>query len=231
MIIAEQRRRPEGRRAAAALWSTHRLDRRHADPSSSEDVTRTYQVGDIEVHALAGSSLTVERGEFVAIMGASGSGKSTLMSILGCLDRPTSGQYCLRGRRCCAACRAGSRRYPQRAARIRLPELQSAGTHQRPRERRPAAPLCDVRPPAASSALERARERAASCGLRRPRAQHSGPTVRRAAAARRDRARAINDAELLLADEPTGNLDTRTSHEIMETLHRSIASRASRSSW
>ena len=62
-----------------------------------ENLTRTYHVGDIDVHALNDVSLIVERGEFVAIMGSSGSGKSTLMSILGCLDRPTSGHYQLEG--------------------------------------------------------------------------------------------------------------------------------------
>ena len=80
---------------------TSRRARGMADPVISLiDLTRSFQLGDTEVHALQGINLSVERGEFVAIMGSSGSGKSTLMNIIGCLDRPTSGQYRIRGPRC-----------------------------------------------------------------------------------------------------------------------------------
>ena len=197
-----------------------------------EDVTRTYHVGDVDVHALAGVDFTVERGEFVAIMGSSGSGKSTLMSILGCLDRPTSGRYLLRRRRCRRACR--SRTLPASAA-SGWALSSRASTCWRARARWKTWPcrcsILMVEQSGSKTRFDRAREALDRLGLgdregNTP-SQLSGGQQQRVAIARA----LINSPSLLLADEPTGNLDTRTSHEIMETLTRSIASKASRSSW
>ena len=110
-----------------------------------EHITRTYHVGDIDVHALRDVSLTVEAGEFVAIMGHSGSGKSTLMAILGCLDRPTSGRYFFEGVDVAGLSEPERAATAQRAARLRVPELQSARPHQRARERGAAAVLRRLR--------------------------------------------------------------------------------------
>src|SRR5579862_8633549 len=184
------------------------------------DLTRTFQLGDTEVRALQGVSVSVDRGEFVAIMGSSGSGKSTMMNVIGCLDRPTSGQFLFEGRD---------------VVRLSEPELAEI------RSRRIGFVFQSFNLLARTSALEnvvlpllygaaarltsnerndRGRAMLASVGLsdraRNMPNQLSGGQQQRIALARA----LINHPAVLLADEPTGNLDTRTSHEIMEIIRR-----------
>ena len=183
-----------------------------------ENVTRTYHVGDVDVHALAGVSLVIERGEFVAIMGSSGSGKSTLMAILGGLDRPSTGRYLLDG------VDVADLDEPS-LARIRSERLgfvfQSFNLLARTSAiENVALPLfyASSGPVHGAARIERARASLALLGLgdreRNTPAQLSGGQQQRVAIARA----LINTPSLLLADEPTGNLDSRTSHEIMDTL-------------
>ncbi len=183
-----------------------------------ENVTRTFLVGDVKVEALRGISLTVQSGEFVAIVGSSGSGKSTLMNILGCLDQPTSGHYSLEGVDVAAL------REPD-LARIRSERLgfvfQSFNLLARTSAiENVALPLYYAAsgPKRRAVRVERARAALRLLGLgdreRNTPSQLSGGQQQRVAIARA----LINSPSLLLADEPTGNLDTRTSHEIMETL-------------
>ncbi len=183
-----------------------------------EKVTRTFVVGDVQVRALRGVDLVVEPGEFVAIMGSSGSGKSTLMSILGCLDRPTSGRYFFEGVDVAAL------REPD-LARIRSERLgfvfQSFNLLARTSAiENVGLPLYYAAsgPAHRTARLDRARSVLTLLGLgdreRNTPGQLSGGQQQRVAIARA----LINAPSLLLADEPTGNLDTRTSHEIMETL-------------
>ena len=185
-----------------------------------EHVTRTYHAGDVDVHALQDVSLTINAGEFVAIMGSSGSGKSTLMAVLGCLDRPSSGSYFFEG---VDVARLSE---PERA-RLRSERLgfvfQSFNLLARTSAiENVALPLfyAAAGPASASSRVERARGALTLLGLgdreRNTPGQLSGGQQQRVAIARA----LINSPGLLLADEPTGNLDTRTSHEIMETLTR-----------
>ena len=154
-------------------------------------------------------------------MGSSGSGKSTMMNIIGCLDRPTSGQYRLRGARRGAAVRTGAGRHPQPADRLRVPELQFARPHQRAGECRTAAALrrgggADVEASATIAAAKCLRASAWPTAQRNTPNQLSGGQQQRIALARA----LINHPAVLLADEPTGNLDTRTSHEIMEIIRK-----------
>ncbi|HUN99699.1 MAG TPA: ABC transporter ATP-binding protein [Bradyrhizobium sp.] len=183
-----------------------------------EDLTRTFVDGDVRVDALRGITLTIRRGEFVAIMGSSGSGKSTLMNILGCLDRPTSGHYLLEDVDVAAL------QEPE-LARMRSERLgfvfQSFNLLARTSAiENVGLPLYYAVSGPTSSAVRdvRARESLRLLGLgereRNTPGQLSGGQQQRVAIARA----LINSPRILLADEPTGNLDTRTSHEIMETL-------------
>jgi putative ABC transport system ATP-binding protein len=178
-----------------------------------DDLVKTYVLGEIEVHALQGVSLTIERGDFVAIMGASGSGKSTLMNILGCLDLPTRGRYLLDG--------VDVRLHDDEdLAIIRNRKIgfifQSFNLIPR------TSALANVELPMIYAGLKKAerRERAEAALVRvglADRGDHmpselSGGQQQRVAVAR---AIATNPP-LILADEPTGNLDSHSTDEVLD---------------
>jgi putative ABC transport system ATP-binding protein len=178
-----------------------------------EDLHRSYDLGETRVHALRGVSLAVERGDFVAIMGASGSGKSTFMNILGCLDRPSSGRYLLDGVDVATL-------DEEHLAGLRndLLGFVFQGFNLLPR----TTALENVRLPTLYAGMDRAeRDERALEALRlvglEDRADHhssqlSGGQQQRVAIARA----LVNGPAILLADEPTGSLDSRTSVEILE---------------
>jgi len=185
------------------------------------DVTRTYDLGRVQVHALAGASLQVEEGEFVAILGPSGSGKSTLMNILGCLDRPTSGRYVLDGTSVAELDDDGLA-----AVRSRMIGFVFQSYNLLPR----TSALENVATPllyqgvGRRERLARARAVLERLGLGE-RADHepqelSGGQQQRVAIARA----LVTEPRLLLADEPTGNLDTASGAEVMDVLHELHAS-------
>ena len=178
------------------------------------DLAKTYQTGEIEVKAVRGITLDIDRGDFVAIMGASGSGKSTLMNMLGCLDQPTGGSYLLDDIAVAGLGRKAPGKIAEQEDRFRVPELQPPGPHLRAGE----CGVADVLQPPLTSLRDRRRralQALQQVGLGDRLSHHtsqlSGGQQQRIAIARA----LINRPELVLADEPTGNLDTRTSIEIM----------------
>jgi putative ABC transport system ATP-binding protein len=178
-----------------------------------EDVHKYYDLGETRVHALRGVSVEVERGEFVAIMGASGSGKSTFMNMLGCLDRPSSGRYLLEG--------IDVSKHDKRAlAQIRNQKIGFVFQGFNLLARTTALENTELPTLYAKVDKVERQKRAVDAltlvGLA-DRMQHypsqmSGGQQQRVAVARA----LVNRPSILLADEPTGNLDSRTSVEIME---------------
>jgi putative ABC transport system ATP-binding protein len=187
---------------------------------SIRSLSKTYQMGDISVHALRSISLDIAEGEFVSVIGPSGSGKSTLMHILGCLDQPTGGQYFLNGKDV-------SHLSDDEVSRVRNQQIGFVFQGFNLLTRTSALENVELpllyNPDGAISAAERksrAMAALAAVGLKGREHHHpnqlSGGQQQRVAIARA----LLNNPTMLLADEPTGNLDSRTSVEVMNIFQK-----------
>jgi putative ABC transport system ATP-binding protein len=205
--------------SGAQIWQDQNLITKPEAPVVIEldHIHKTYSMGDVEVHALRGVSLTIRKGEFVAIMGTSGSGKSTMMNIIGCLDRPTRGTYTLDGQDV-------SQLSKDDRADIRSQKLGFVFQGFNLLSRTSA--IENVELPMLYAGIDsherqkRAKEALEAVGLVGREQNHpnqlSGGQQQRVAIARA----LVNRPALILADEPTGNLDSRTSVEVMEIFQR-----------
>ena len=179
-----------------------------------QDISKTYDLGEVKVHALQGATLSIEEGEYVALMGPSGSGKSTLMNTLGCLDRPSSGSYLLAGEEIATMSRNERARIRNKRIgfvfqnfnllartsaleNVELPLLYTRGVSARERRQRALRVLQQV---------------GLGDRLNHHSGQLSGGQQQRVAIARA----LVNQPSILMADEPTGNLDSKTSREVIE---------------
>ncbi len=186
-------------------------------------ISKTYDLGEVKVHALRETTLSIEEGEYIALIGPSGSGKSTLMNTLGCLDRPSSGSYLLAGQEIANMSRNERARIRNKSIgfvfqnfnllartpaveNVELPLLYSQGVTSRERRQRAALLLEQV---------------GLGDRLNHHTGQLSGGQQQRVAIARA----LINNPAILMGDEPTGNLDTRTSRDVIELFRRLNESR------
>lgn len=182
------------------------------------DIQKIYRRGEDEVHALAGVSLDIDRGEFVSLIGTSGSGKSTLMNTLGCLDRPTSGSYRLSGLEVTQM--SANERAELRNAQIGFVFQNFNLLNRTSALENVELPLLYTRGVSRQERRERAIHLLKQVGLAERMDHHpgqlSGGQQQRVAIARA----LVNRPSILMADEPTGNLDSRTSAEIMQLFQR-----------